>query len=238
MSRTSARLLAAGAALLSLTAAPAANAAAAPESTVTAYHFVDGTTSESLTAENADLTAPFLASGHTAAHPGWDIRLSDETYGAGLPRQDFYAKASATDTSASAGTSGFISLVDGEPRDVPFAVLKLGSRSISCTVDGPIYSGGGGSPRLFLRQWADELYQVDFEAGGSTSAVVAGVANGPRTPTTVKVNSLSYAALTAAYPEFAKYAGRTKANARGYELEITQQGKTFRILAGATAASC
>lgn len=238
MPKTSARLLAAGAALLSLTAAPAASAATAPEATVTAYHFIDGTTSESLTAENADLTAPLLESGYTAAHPGWDIRLSDEAYGAGLPRQDFYAKASSTDTSASAGSSGFISLVDGESRGVPFAVLKLGSRSVSCTVDGPLFTGGSGSPRLWLRQWADELYQVDFEAGGTTSAVVANVANGSRTPTSVKVNSLSGTALTAAYPQFAKYDGRTKAAARGYELEITQQGRTIRILAGATAASC
>lgn len=238
MSRTSARLLAAGAALLTLTAVPTASAATAPEATVTAYHFLDGTTSESLTAENADLTAPLLASGYTAAHPGWDIRLSDETYGAGLPKQNFHAAASATDTSAGASSSGFISLVDGESRDVPFAVLKLGSRSVSCTVDGPIFTGGGGSPRLFLRQRADELYEVDFEAGGSTSAVVSNVANGPRTPTTVKFNSLSGTALTAAYPQFAKYEGRTKAAARGYELEITQQGRTIRVLAGATAASC
>ena len=40
MSRTSARLLAAGAALLSLTAAPAAGAAELPESTVAVYIFV------------------------------------------------------------------------------------------------------------------------------------------------------------------------------------------------------
>jgi hypothetical protein len=235
MSKTAFGLLAV--ALLGVVTAPPAGADTAPEATVTAYHFTDGTVSESLTAENADLTAPLLASGHTAAHPGWDIRLSDETYGAGLPRQDFRARASATVTSASAGTSGFVSLVDGESRDVPFAVVKLGSRSVSCTVDGPVFTGGGGSQRLWLRQRADELYEVP-ELEGSTSAVVAGVANGPRTPTKVKVNSISTTAMAAAYPEFAKYAGRAKAGAIGFELEITQGDKTFRVLAGVSAASC
>ncbi|MDX8033043.1 hypothetical protein SK803_22735 [Lentzea sp. BCCO 10_0856] len=238
MSKTSARLLAAGAALLSLTAAPAANAAEQPEATVAAYIFSNGTVTHGIYTEQGDLTAPHLASGYTAHHPGWDIRLSDETYGAGLPKQDFRAKASDTSTSASAGTSGFISLVDGDSRDVPFAVLKLGSRSVSCTTDGPLFTGGGGSPRLWLRQHAGELYEVDVLATGTTSAVIADDVNGTRTPTTVKVNSISTTAQAAAWPQFAKYDGRAKAGAIGHELEITQQGRTFKILAGVSAASC
>lgn len=238
MSRTSARLLAAGAALLSVTAAPAASAAELPESTVAAYIFANGTTTHGIYTEQGNLTAPHLASGYTAIHPGWDVRLSDETYGAGLPRQDFRASASATDTAASAATSGFVSLVDGDSRDVPFAVLKLGSRSVSCTVDGPLFTGGGGSPRLWLRQHAGELYEVDVLATGATTAVVADEANGPRTPTTVKVNFISTPAQAAAYPQFAKYDGRQKSGATGHELEITQQGRTFRVLVGTSAASC
>ena len=237
MSKTSARLLAAGAALLSLTAAPAANAAEQPESTVAAYIFSNGTTTHGIYTEQGDLTAPYLASGYTAVHPGWDVRLSDETYGAGLPRQDFRASASATPTSASAGTSGFISLVDGDSRNVPFAVLKLGSRGVSCTVDGPLFTGGGGSPQLWLRQHAGELSPAT-SLEGTTSAVVADEANGTRTPTTVKVNSITTTAQAAAYPQFTKYDGRPKSGATGYELEITQKGKTFRVLAGTSAASC
>lgn len=238
MFKTSVRLLAAGAALLSLTAAPAAGAAEPPESTVAAYIFADGTTTYGIYTDQGDLTAAHIASGYTAVHPGWDVRLSDETYGAGLPRQDFRASASATATSASAGTSGFVSLVDGDSRDVPFAVLKLGSRNVSCTVDGPLFTSGGGSPRLWLRQHAGELYEVDVQATGTTSAVVADEANGTRTPTTVKVNSISTTALAAAYPQFAKYDGRAKSGATGSELEITQRGRTFRVLVGTSAASC
>lgn len=240
MSKTPARLLAACAttAALLATTVPAAGAATSPEATTAAYIYTDDTTSEALVAENADLTADHLASGYTENHNGWDIRLSDETYGAGLPKQDFRASASATGTSASAGTSGFISLVDGDSRDVPFAVLKLGSRSVSCTVDGPLFTGGGSSPRLWLRQHAGELYEVDALAAGTTSAVIADDLNGTRTPTTVKVNTISTTAQAAAWPQFAKYDGRAKAGAIGHELEITQGDKTYRILAGVSAASC
>ena len=68
--------------------------------------------------------------------------------------------------------------------------------------------------------------------------MVADEANVTRTPTTVKVNSITTTALAAAYPQFAKYDGRPKSGATGYELEITQKGKTFRVLAGTYAASC
>jgi hypothetical protein len=56
-------LAATGAALAGLTTTP-------PEATVAACIYTDGTTSEGRVAENADLSAPQLASGCTDAHRG------------------------------------------------------------------------------------------------------------------------------------------------------------------------
>ncbi|NKE56110.1 hypothetical protein FXN61_04400 [Lentzea sp. PSKA42] len=240
MTRKGTRLLAAGAAAAALlsTTVPTANAATPPEATVAAYIYTDGTTSEALTAENANLSAPHLASGYTESHPGWDIRLSDETYGAGLPTQELRANASHTDTRASADSGGFVSLVDRDPRGVPFAVVKLGYRSYYCTVDGPYYTSDKSSPRLWLRQADGELYEIRGELSSWTSTVPPRFYNSPRIPTTVKVNRFTTPAELAAYPEFAKYDGRTNTGAGAYELQITQQDTTYRILVAAAAASC
>lgn len=242
MKRHHTRLLALAAttaALVGVTTAPAATAATPPEATVAAYVFTDGTTFEGLTAENGNLTAPHIESGYTPAHPGWDIRLSDEAYAPGLPRQNFFAKASHDATAARADTSGFISLVDNDPSGVPFAVVNLAGRSVSCSVGGPVWAGGGGSPRFWVRDMGDELWPIDIDADGWTSgAAPAGQAGGSRVQTMVKVNRLLRPAQLAAYPQFAKYNGRTTVGAGAYELVITQGAKTYRVLAGAHAASC
>lgn len=232
-------LATATAALIGLTTAPAATAATPPEATTAAYIFTDGTTFEGLTAENGTLTAPLIASGYTAAHPGWDIRLSDEAYAPGLPRQNFVAQASHNTTDARADTSGFISLVDNDPSGVPFAVVNLGGRSVSCSVGGPVWVGGGGRPRFWVREMGDELWPVDIDAEGRTyGAAPAGQAGGARVQTTVKVNHLSRTAQLATYPQFAKYNGRGTVGVGAYELVITQGAKTYRVLTGAHAASC
>ncbi|MGW6936799.1 hypothetical protein ACWGE0_42600 [Lentzea sp. NPDC054927] len=241
MSKTSSRLLAACAAATALlaTTSPAAGAATAPEATAAAYVFVDeaATTSESLIAENADLTAPFLASGHTDAHKAWDIRLSDEAYGPNLPTQPFVAKASHTDTQAGASTAGFISLTDRHPRDLPFMVLKMGSRNVSCLADGPVFTGGGGSPQLWWRG-QNELLPGSFDGDNITSAMPVHFPGSVRVPTTVRVTPVSATSDLAAYPPLAKYAGRTKAGVIGYEIKIVQRGEdVYRILVAA-AASC
>ncbi|MCX2949555.1 hypothetical protein [Lentzea sp. NEAU-D7] len=235
MSKTSFSLLAA--ALLGVVTAPAATAATPPEATAAAYVFTDGTATEGLTAENADIAAPLLASGYTAAHPGWDIRLSDETYApADMRVQDYRAKASHTGTGAGASTSGFVSLVDGG--SVPFAVVRPHSRSVSCTVDGPLFTGGGGGYGVWVRGASGALELVDVDATGVTTAVPAGQAGGAHVPTTVKVNRYSVVGQLSGYSAFAKYDGRAKAGTLGWELEITQGAQTYRVLVGAVAASC
>lgn len=241
MPKTSARLLAvcaAGAALLT-TAVPA-TAATAPEATVAAYVLTDNTAAtEALIAENADLTAPFLASGHTEAHRAWDIRLSDEAYAPpALPTQPFVATASHTDTNASARVGGFVSLTDRHPRDLPFVVLKLGSRNVSCTVDGPVFTGGGGSPELWVRH---ETQLVKLNDIGHTQIISVMPAHFPgsiRVPTSVRATPISSASQIAAYPQFAKYDGRANAGVIGYEIQIVQRGEEPYTVLVAAAASC
>ncbi|MGW6449678.1 hypothetical protein [Lentzea sp. NPDC055074] len=238
MSRIAIGVLAAGTALLGLTTTPA-TAAPAPEATVAAYVYSDGTTTEGLTGENTDLTAQFIASGYTTAHAGWDIRLSDEAFAPvqpALPTQDYRARASHTDTGANAGTNGFVSLVDGGT--VPFAVVRPFSRSVSCTVDGPFFNGGGGGHGVWVRNAAGTLDKIDVDSIGTTTAAPAGQANGTPVPTTLKVNRYSTTAQLAGYSAFAKYDGRTKSGASAWELEITQGTQVHRVLVGAQAASC
>jgi len=239
MSKTSTRLLAvcATAAAVLATTVPA-TAATPPEATAAAYVFVNGTTSEALVAENADLTATHLASGYTEAHRGWDIRLSDEAYNAGLPRQDFRAEAAHRETNASAIAGGFVSLIDREVRDVPFAVVKLGNRYYSCSVGRPFSTRDTDKPRLWLRQADGELHEIKGVLESWTSAMHVDSTNSPRIPTTVRVNRFTTTAELAAYPQFAKYADRTEAGGGGFELAITQHDTTYRILVGAAAASC
>jgi hypothetical protein len=231
-------LVATTAALVGVTTAPAATAATPPEATVAAYIYTDGTTSEGLIAENADLSAPQLASGYTEAHRGWDIRLSDEDYNAGMPTQSFRAIAAHRETNASAIAGGFVSLLDGDVRDVPFAVVKLGQRYHSCSVGRPFSNTDRDKPRLWLRQTDGELYEIKGELTSWTSAMPPTSRQTVRMPTTVKVNRLTTIAQLATYPEFAKYDGRPESGGGGYELQITQADTTYRILVAAAAASC
>lgn len=52
--------------------------------------------------------------------------------GAGLPRQDFKARAGQTEPNIYAGAEGFLSVIDQNTTDVPFVVVKLPSRSVAC----------------------------------------------------------------------------------------------------------
>lgn len=241
MTRKSTRLLApaaTSAALIGITTPPAATAATPPEATVAAYIYTDGTTSESLIAENTDLSAPHLASGYTETHQGWDIRLSDEDYNAGMPTQPFRAIASHRETNASATAGGFVSLLDGDARDVPFAVVKLGQRYHYCSVGRPFSTTDRDTPRLWLRQTDGEPYEIKGELSSWTSAMPPTSRQTVRVPTTVRVNRFTSLAQLATYPAFAKYEGRPESGGGGYELQITQADRTFRILVAAGAASC
>jgi hypothetical protein len=247
MLRKDARLLAAAAtsaALLGVITTPAL-AAPAPEATVMAYLFESAGSPEWLGGQNAEYRQPQYVSGLTSAHPGWSVHLSDETVGAGLPKQEIRVAAEHDETSASAATSGFLSLTDQDPREVPFLVLKMGSSSVSCTIDGPVWRNGSSPTRLFVRQQAGELYEVDItqEAGTQGAAAADRGTRDGLLPTTVKATRIISIDQLAQYDHFARYQGREKSGAIGYELTITQTerdgaAKTYRVLAGVSAASC
>ncbi|PWK82316.1 hypothetical protein C8D88_114187 [Lentzea atacamensis] len=247
MSRAT-RLLAAASAcatVLGMSATPAL-AAPAPEATAAAYVFTDGLVTEALVAENGEIGQPMHASGFTATHPGWDVRLSDEAAAPGLPKQDVRLRASQDATSSSAGNKGFLSIIDGHSSEVPLVVVNYVSGGVSCSPGG-VWHSHAGQVRLWVRDLGHELYEVDwwnseakslFNGGGPADRPYDGLIS-----TTVKLNSLDKLDQLTGYGPFAKYQGRTHGGGKSLEVVITQTErggatKTYRILAGASAATC
>lgn len=242
MSRAIVRLLAATTACATLAALSTAPAQAAGpiEATAVPYAFSGDQGQEAVTIENSEWRLPLYASGRTPAHPGWDIRLSDETVGAGLPRQDTVAIARNDATRPFASTRGFISIMDDNANDVPFLVVKLGERWTDCQ-----FSMGADLGRLFVRKSDGELYESDVNNvayAGDVSA--AHTATGTtRHNVNVKVNILRSPSQVASFNSFAKYQNRPSTTMNGVEivLDVYTEGtveRTYRVLAGATAASC
>lgn len=239
MSRIGALLLTA--AVLTVATATPASAADPAESTAVPYAFSDGQTQEAVTVENGEWRHASHASGYTAAHPGWDIRLSDETYGAGLRRQDTVATATNDPARPVATTSGFISFVDDNAYGVPFLVVKLGERWTDCK-----FSMGADLGRIFVRKADGDLYEANINetahVGGAAPAHTAGAA--PNHNIEVTVNTLRKPSQVTGFDSFAKYQNRPSTTMNGVEivLHVRQpdgsDGPVYRVLAGATAASC
>ncbi|WP_394613159.1 hypothetical protein JNUCC0626_24790 [Lentzea sp. JNUCC 0626] len=243
MPKTSARLLAAVATTAALLATTVpASAAETPQATAVAYALTDhGTTTEALTAENADLTAPHLASGYTDAHVGWDIRMSDEAYSPGLPEQPFVARASESQTEAGASVGGFVSVNDRHPRGVPFVMLKVGNLNAACLAGGPAFTGGAGGPELWVRQDYRQLEKVQDISWTRQIGVLRAhdpISSGLRIQTTVRATPITSVSQLAAYPQFAKYAGRTNTAVIGYEIEVVQAATERYTVLVAAAAAC
>lgn len=229
--------------LLGLTAAPAL-AAPAPEATAAAYVFTGGPQIESFLVENGQIRQPMHASGFTPAHPGWDIRLSDEAGGPGLPKQDVRLGASQDATTSAAGNRGFLTISDGHASEVPLLVLNYANSGVSCDPNNIWYSQSG-QVRLWVRDLGNELYEHDWSKGPKDLFNGGGPADRPHDgliTTIAKVTSLTQPGQLTGYAPFAKYQDRTRAGGRGFELEITQDDrgttKTYRILVGASAAAC
>ncbi|MGW4214076.1 hypothetical protein ACWEIJ_39245 [Lentzea sp. NPDC004789] len=246
MKLTGTRLLAAtitAATLLCITTAPA-QAADPREATAAPYAFIGTNGQEAITIENQRWNVPEHVSGRTPAHQGWSIHLSDERLGAGLPRQDFRARAGQTEPSIHAGAEGFLSIIDQNTTDVPFVVVKLPSRNVVCEgfEEVPLIS-----PRLFVRKLDGELHEaadpwVAADAEGVTSADSA--TDATRYRTSVEVKPVTATTPVTQYAPFAKYAGRQRFRASGYEIVLTQRHvdsgatQTYRLLAAAGAVSC
>ncbi|MET9627719.1 hypothetical protein ABZX92_09680 [Lentzea sp. NPDC006480] len=246
MRRKGTRLLAAGltgAALLSLTTAPA-QAADPREATASPYAFIGTGDQEAVTIENQWWSVPEHISGRTPAHQGWSIHLSDEKLGAGLPRQDFRVRTGQTEPQIYANAQGFISIIDQNTADVPFLVVKLPARSVSCGdfVEVPV-----NRPRVFLRKRDGELHEATDpwqaeNAEGVTSADSA--TDSTSYDVSAEVRPVTSAAQLTPYTPFAKYTGRRVVRASGFEIVLTQKDRstststTYRLLAGAVAASC
>ncbi|MGW6449679.1 hypothetical protein [Lentzea sp. NPDC055074] len=210
------------------------------ESTVAPYSFLTG--QESVTIEDQFWIVPSHESGRTPAHPGWSITLSDEKLGAGLPRQDFTARARQTEASTFAQSKGFLSIMDQNQQDVPFLVVKLPSRSVTCSDFVEVPTDG---PRVFVRKNDGELYEVSqtttSEAWNVTSATSA--TDPAKHLVSVKVDPITTAAQITEHAPFQKYAGRQKVRTAGHEiiLKLQQPAGThleYKILAGAVAVSC
>jgi hypothetical protein len=233
-------------ALLGITTTPA-QAAPVPEATAAAYVFTDGRQTEALVVEDGEIRRPMHASGFTTAHPGWDLRLSDEAGGPGLPKQDVRLSASRTETDASAGNRGFLTISDGHPTEVPLLVLNYASSGVSCSPAG-VWTSASGLVRLWVRGIGNELHQVDNWSNGETTSLWNGGGPADRPyngaiATDVKVTALNQLDQLTGYGPFAEYQGRTFGGGRGYQLEITQTEpdqvkKTYRVLVGGSAAAC
>lgn len=246
MKLTGTRLLAAtatAAALLGVTTAPA-QAADPREATAAPYAFIGTNGQESVTIENQRWSVPEHISGRTPAHQGWSIHLSDERLGAGLPRQDFRARAGQTEPNIYAGAEGFLSIIDQNTVDVPFVVVKLPSRSVNC---GDFEEVPLNSPSLFVRKFDGELHEAAdpwaaAEAESVTSADSA--TDSTRYRMSVEVKAVKATTPVTQYAPFAKYAGRQRVKASGYEIVLTQRPtgtgatQTYRLLAAAAAVSC
>ncbi|MCX2949556.1 hypothetical protein [Lentzea sp. NEAU-D7] len=234
---------AAGAVLLGLTTS-AAQAAGPREATAGLYAFIgSGGGQESVAIENQLWSQPEHVAHRTPAHPGWSIHLSDETVGAGLPKQNIRANAGQGETYETfAWTRGFISLVDGSSVGTPFLVFRFGGDNVVC--EGLV---GYEVPRLFVRKANGELYEATdltkpAVAEYVTSADSAAIATAGTV--TVEAKRVTSAAQIAAYGPFAKYATRERVRTDGFELVLTHKDaatgtpKTHRLLAGAQAVSC
>lgn len=235
-------VLATGAALLGITTAPA-HAEDVREATASPYAFIGSGDQEAITIENQDWSIPDYTAGRTPAHAGWSIHLSDEKFGAGLPRQDFKAWANVSRPHAFDGANarGFISIMDQNTVDVPFLVFKVGGDGVVC--EGFV---SFTQPRLFVRQFDGELH----EALDLTKPVVAehvtsaDSATDPRRHSvTIEVKRVTTAAQITPYGPFWKYAGRQQMEVDGHEIIMSYQDatgttKTYRLLAGGRAISC
>jgi hypothetical protein len=244
MSRATVRLLAAASVCATLTAVVTAPAQADPvpahEATAALYVFDGGAGQEAITIENQDWSMPEYASGRTQFHPGWSIHLSDEKLGAGLPRQDFKAYASQTETRLGAGSRGFVSIIDQNGLDVPFLVLKV-DQGVSCNfVNVPL------NLRLFVRQRDGELHEAKINepalAEGVTSALTAD--DPKKHDVDVTITSVTKPAQITNYGPFWKYFERPGVIATGMEVVLTQrpigggEAKTYKILVGGAAVAC
>jgi hypothetical protein len=231
---------AAGAMLLGLTTS-AAQAAEPREATAVLYAYIGSTGQESVAIENQRWSQPQLVADRTPAHPGWSIHLSDETVGAGLPRQDIGANAGQGETYETfAWTRGFLSIVDGNSAGTPFLVFRFGGVNVVC--EGFV---GYNLPRLFVRKFNGELYEAtDLTKPAVAENVTPADSTSRNSSATIEVKRVTSAAQIAPYGPLAKYASRERVRTDGYELVLTVSDavtggpRTYRLLAGAQAVSC
>ncbi|MFD4675180.1 hypothetical protein ACFWNN_36010 [Lentzea sp. NPDC058450] len=214
-------------------------AAGPREATAVGYSYAGG--QESVTIENQNWVVPSHESGRTPAHPGWSVHLSDEKLGAGLPRQDFAARAGVDGDNVLASAGGFLSIIDQNQFDVPFLVVKLPKRSVNCGefVDVPL-----DGPRVFVRKLDGELYEADRNTVARAESVTPATSATDTTKSdiSVEVKPVSTAAQLTAHAPFQKYAGRTFVRQSGHEITLKIHGQSgtteIKVLAGAVAVSC
>jgi len=140
-----------------------------------------------------------------------------------------------------ATTSGFVPFVDDNANGVPFLVVKLGERWTDRR-----FSMGAGLGRVFVRKSDGELYEVNINdtayVGNAAPAHTAGAA--PNYNIDVKVNHLTKPSQVSGFDSFAKYQNRPSTAMNGVEIVLDvrkldgSDGRVYRVLAGATAASC
>jgi hypothetical protein len=243
MAHNRSRLLAAAAAsamLLGLTTS-AAQAAEPREATAVPYAYIGSNGQEFLAIENQRWSQPQHVADRTPAHPGWSIHLSDETVGAGLPRQDIRATAAQGEPYQTfASTRGFLSIVDGNSVGTPFLVFKFGGDNVVC--EGFL---NYEEARLFVRKRNGELYEAtDLTKPAVAEYVTPADSTSRNSDATIEVKRVTSAAQIAPYGPFAKYASRQRVRTDGYELVLTVSDavtggpRTYRLLAGVQAASC
>ncbi|KJK42060.1 hypothetical protein UK23_38925 [Lentzea aerocolonigenes] len=243
---------AACAALIGATAGPAQADPLALEATAALYSFQVGDRTESLVVESGrpgdhnEFRQSEHASGRTTAHPGWDIRLSDD---ATAPAWDYAIGIAGSnhDGDGVSGSSswGTLSLVDEDPSGLPFAVIQAEGGVTCDSKTGEIWSGNPNPTRFQVRR-GGQLVDVTPNSGPLT---LDDVTPGDRTGgsparTTVSIVTVSDVDQLTGHQPFAKYADRARTAARGHALVIRQQPDpaqpptTYRLLTNTTAASC
>ncbi|WP_285638612.1 hypothetical protein [Lentzea sp. NBRC 102530] len=218
---------------------PQVASAGTPEATAVGYSYAGG--QESVTIENQHWVVASHESGRTSAHPGWDVHLSDEKLGAGLPRQNFAVRAGLNGGTAFATAGGFLSIIDQNRYDVPFLVVKLPSRSVTCGDFSEVPLNG---PRVFVRKWDGELHEADRNAVARAESVTPATSATDTTTSdiSVEVKPVSTTAQLTAHTPFQKYAGRNVVRQSGHEITLKVHGQSgttvLSLLAGAVAVSC